>query len=151
MLAVVAGAVTGVQPALNGQVAAATEEPLVGAFVNFVVGAIALSLALAFAYATGSRWGTVPPPWEEPVLWLGGLLGLAFIFGTTVVVGPLGVLLLSLLVTAGSLVGALVSDLVAPVPGVGVSPTLVVGVALTGLSAASAATRPRRTAGGGRA
>jgi transporter family-2 protein len=135
---------------LNGQVAVATDEPLVGAFVNFVTGAVALSVALVFAYATGSTWSALPAPWDEPVLWLGGVLGLAFILGTTIVVGPLGVLLLSLLVTAGSLVGALVSDLLAPVPGVGVSVTLILGVVLTGLSAGYAAGRSRRPAGVGR-
>ncbi len=149
-LALVAGAVTGVQPALNGQVAVATEEPLVGALVNFVVGGVALAVALTVAYATGSSWSALPAPWDKPVLWLGGLLGLAFILGTTIVVGPLGVLLLSLLVTAGSLVGALASDLLAPVPGVGVSLTLILGVAVTGLSAAYAAGRPRSPAGVGR-
>ena len=100
-LALLAGAGTGVQPALNGQVAARTGEPLVATVGNFVVGTAGLLVALGIEHALGHAWRTPPAPWESPVLWLGGAIGVAFILSAAIVVRPLGVLLLSLLSTGG--------------------------------------------------
>jgi transporter family-2 protein len=144
VLAVVAGGMTGVQPALNGQVGAKTGEPLVAVVVNFVGGTAALLLAFGIEHAFGHAWTAPPAPWHEPVLWLGGTIGVAFILSAVIVVRPLGVLMLSLLTTAGQLSGALLSDLFFPTPGTHVSWQLVTGVVLTGLAVAFAATRPRR-------
>ena len=143
LLALLAGAGTGVQPALNGQVAARTGEPLVATVVNFVVGTTGLVVALAVEHAIGHDWRPPPAPWESPVLWLGGAIGVAFILSAAIVVRPLGVLLLSLLSTAGQLTGSLVSDLVFPTPGTVVGWQLIAGVALTMVAVAFAAYRPR--------
>ncbi len=143
LLALLGGAGTGVQPALNGQIAARTGEPLVAAVVNFVVGTFALALALGVEQVSGHALVAPPPPWEQPALWLGGVIGVAFIFTAAVVVRPLGVLLLSLLVTAGQLAGSLASDLIAPTPGTVVSLHLILGVLMTGVAVAYAAYRPR--------
>jgi transporter family-2 protein len=144
VLAVVAGGLTGVQPALNGQIAAKTGEPLVATVVNFVGGTVGLLLALGVEHLVGHAWTAPPAPWREPVLWLGGSIGVAFILAAVIVVRPLGVLLLSLLTTAGQLTGALLSDLLFPTPGTHVSWQLVTGVVLTGAAVAFAAIRPRR-------
>ena len=144
VLAVVAGGMTGVQPALNGQVAAKTGEPLVATVVNFVGGTAGLLVALGIEHLAGHAWTAPPAPWREPVLWLGGSIGVAFILAAVIVVRPLGVLLLSLLTTAGQLTGALLSDLLFPTPGTHVSWQLVTGVVLTGVAVAFAAIRPRR-------
>lgn len=144
LLALVAGAGTGVQPALNGQVAARTGEPLVATVVNFVVGTAALGVAVVVEHVVGHRWASPPPPWEQPLLWLGGAIGVAFILSAAIVVRPLGVLLLSLLSTFGQLTGSLVSDLLLPTPGTVVTWQLVTGVLLTGGAVAWAAYRPRR-------
>jgi len=144
VLAVVAGAMTGVQPALNGQIAAKTGEPLVATVVNFVGGTVGLFVALAIEHLAGHASIAPPAPWREPVLWLGGSIGVAFILAAVIVVRPLGVLLLSLLTTAGQLTGALLSDLLFPTPGTHVSWQLVTGVILTGVAVAFAAIRPRR-------
>jgi transporter family-2 protein len=143
VLALLAGAGTGVQPALNGQVAARTGEPLVATVVNFVVGTAVLLLALGVEHLVGHDWTPPPAPWEEPVLWLGGPIGVAFILTAAVVVRPLGVLLLSLLSTSGQLTGALVADVVAPTPGTVLTWQLVVGVLLTMAAVALAAVRRR--------
>jgi transporter family-2 protein len=135
---------TGVQPALNGQVAVKTGEPLVATVVNFVGGTTGLVLALGVEHLAGHAWTAPPAPWHEPVLWLGGSIGVAFIVGAVIVVRPLGVLLLSLLTTAGQLTGALVSDVLFPTPGTHVSWQLVAGVVLTGCAVAFAATGARR-------
>ena len=95
VLALVAGAMTGVQPALNGQVGAKTGEPLVATVVNFVGGTAGLALALAIEHLAGHAWTAPPAPWSQPVLWLGGTIGVAFILAAVIVVRPLGVLLLS--------------------------------------------------------
>ncbi len=143
LLAVLAGAGTGVQPALNGQVAVRTGEPLVATVGNFVIGTAGLVVAVAVEHLIGHRWRLPPAPWESPVLWLGGAIGATFILVAAIVVRPLGVLLLSLLSTAGQLIGSLVSDLAFPTPGTVVGWQLVTGVLLTGAAVAYAAHRPR--------
>lgn len=143
VLSLVAGAMTGVQPALNGQVGAKTGEPLVATVVNFVGGTAGLLLALAVEHLAGHPWAAPPAPWSQPVLWLGGTIGVAFILAAVIVVRPLGVLLLSLLTTAGQLTGALLADLLVPTPGTHVSWQLVTGVVLTAASVSLAAVRPR--------
>ena len=144
VLAVVAGGMTGVQPALNGQIGAKTGEPLVATVVNFVGGTAGLLVALGIEHLAGHAWTAPPAPWREPVLWLGGSIGVAFILSAVIVVRPLGVLLLSLLTTAGQLTGALLSDVLFPTSGTHLSWQLVTGVVLTAASVALAATRPRR-------
>ncbi len=143
VLAVVAGGMTGVQPALNGQIAAKTGEPLVATVVNFVGGTAGLLLALSIEHLAGHSWTAPPAPWREPVLWLGGTIGVAFILAAVIVVRPLGVLLLSLLTTAGQLTGALLSDVFFPTPGTVVGWQLVAGVVVTLASVILAATRSR--------
>lgn len=146
VLALVAGAATGVQPALNGQVAARTGEPLVATVGNFILGTIGLLVALGIEHLIGHEWAAPPAPWQDPVLWMAGLIGVIFIFTAAVVVRPLGVLLLSLLTTAGQLAGSLVADLVAPTPGTDVGWQLVLGVVLTLAAVSLAVSRPRSAA-----
>jgi transporter family-2 protein len=144
VLVLCAGAATAVQSAVNGQVAAKTGDPLAATSVNFAVGLTALLVALAVEHLAGHAWIAPPPPWEQPWLWLGGPVGVLFIASSTIVVKPLGVLLFGLLNIAGQLTGSLVSDLVFPTQGTVVSWQLLAGMALTAVSVALAATRPRR-------
>jgi transporter family-2 protein len=143
-LVLVAGAAVAVQPALNGQVALRIGDPLAATAVNFAVGLSALVVALGIEHVVGHYWSAPPAPWEQPLLWLGGPVGVLFIASATIVVKPLGVLLFGLLNIAGQLTGSLVSDLVFPTPGTVVGWQLLAGVALTGASVLLAATRPRR-------
>jgi len=144
VLVLLAGAAVAVQPALNGQVAARTGDPLAATAVNFAVGLSALVCALLVEHLVGHAWTAPPLPWEAPLLWLGGPVGVLFIASATIVVKPLGVLLFGLLNIAGQLTGSLVSDLVFPTSGTVVGWQLLAGVALTAASVALAATRPRR-------
>ncbi|MDA8434771.1 MAG: DMT family transporter [Actinomycetales bacterium] len=143
VLVLVAGAAVAIQPALNGQVALRTGDVLAATAVNFAVGLTALVVALAVEHLAGHAWTAPPPPWEEPLLWLGGPVGVLFIAVGSLVVRPLGVLLFGLLNIAGQLTGSLVSDLLFPTPGTVVGWQLLAGAALTGASVALAATRPR--------
>lgn len=143
VLSLVAGAAVAVQPALNGQVAARTGDPFTATVVNFTVGLAALLVAVGVEHLLGHAWTTPPWPWQAPLLWLGGPIGVVFIASASALVEPLGVLLFGLLNISGQLVGSLVSDLLFPTAGTVVGWPVVVGVVLTGLSVAVAAMPPR--------
>ena len=112
LLAVIAaGALVSLQVAFNGRVRQATGDATVAATVNFVVGAVALLVALAvvavFSHVRARHWPGLDHAW----LYLGGPIGASFVAVAAVVVRTLGVLRLGLAVTAGQLVGAIVLDL----------------------------------------
>ncbi len=108
-LCFIAGIGVAIQQAINGTVSRATREPIVAAWVNFVVGTAVLfagfGLALIF---TGGSISALPtsPLW----LYLGGFVGVTFIATAAWVVGKVGVLRLSVLAIAGQLSGSLVLD-----------------------------------------
>jgi len=146
VVTVAAGLASSFQQAVNAQIAVATKDPLVATFVNFVCGLTALMIALVIEHTIGGHAWTMPPaPWHQPIVWLGGPVGLLFIVTAAYFVAPLGVLLFSLLNIAGQLVGALVLDLIVPTPGTVVDSTLVVGMLLTLVAVAVASYRPRAT------
>ena len=133
VLTVTAGIAISVQQAVNGMVAMRTGDPVAATLVNFVVGLSALVAVLLVAHTVGDQpWVAPPAPWSQPLLWLGGSIGVAFVVTAARVVRPLGVLLFSLLSIAGQLTGSLVSDLLVPTAGTVVSWQLVAGVLLTG-------------------
>jgi transporter family-2 protein len=137
--AVVAGVGVALQQAANGQLARATGEPLVAGMINFMVGLTAL-LILAWVvtgFHTAHGWDA--PPLE----WIGGFIGATIATGSAILVSRLGVLGLTIAITAGQVAGALVIDLVAPVPGEGVTIETVVGVVLAFVAVALTA-RDRR-------
>ncbi len=118
LLAMVAGAMVAVQQGLNGRVAVIAGSPLPAALVNFIVGFAALLLVGGVIEAFDTQTFTPPPlPWQEPLLWLGGPIGVAFVVVAAFAVRGLGVLLFSLLTIVGQLVGGVLVDVVAPVSG----------------------------------
>lgn len=146
-LAVFAGAVVAFQAAFNGRVSVATGQPTVAGLVNFVVGLTALLLIFAIQRAVrGDVFHALPDPTSRPWLYCGGLMGLIFVVGSAWAVRALGVLLLALLVIAGSLVGAVAVDLVAPTSGGHFSLNVVVGVVMTLVAVALASVRTRAKA-----
>ncbi|MBF6214222.1 DMT family transporter [Nocardia puris] len=98
------------QQAVNGRVGAAGG-PFSAALVNFTVGLIALVLieSALLAYTGG-----LPAFPTEPWLYLGGLIGVAFIALAALTVRWIGVLLLGLTSVAGQLATALTLDLLTP-------------------------------------
>ena len=106
------GAWSSAQQALNGRVQRATGEPLLAAWVNFAVGTTGLLVPLAAVAATGHGPADPWPP--APWLYVGGLLGIAYIAVATRVVHPLGVLRLGLLSVAGQLAASVLLDLAGP-------------------------------------
>ncbi|MGK8521424.1 DMT family transporter [Nocardia asteroides] len=123
------------QQAVNGKVGAVGGS-LSAAMVNFCVGSAAL-LAIA-SVVIASTGGPAEIP-TEPWLYLGGLIGVAFIALAALTVRWIGVLLLGLTSVAGQLLVSLALDVLTPTSA-GLSVTAVVGCVLT-LVAVAVATR----------
>jgi uncharacterized membrane protein YdcZ (DUF606 family) len=78
--------------AINGMVAEATDDGLVPVVLNLALGILVLLVALPIAHAiAGAGYLAPPPPWEQPLLWLGGPLGVGFLLLSAIVIRPLGV------------------------------------------------------------
>lgn len=144
VLALAAGAAGAFQVALNGRVATATGQASVAALANFAVGLVALLLVLVIERVVDSDdVGTLQPVADHPWLLVGGLMGVLFVVGSAWAVHALGVLLLSLVTLAGTLIGAVAVDLVVPTEGAAVTVQLLAGIALTAASVALAVLRRR--------
>jgi transporter family-2 protein len=144
LLALAAGGAGSVQVALNGRVSVATGQPTVAALVNFAVGLSVLLVILLVQRAAGrGAVGSLAPLHEEPWLLVGGAMGVLFVVSSAWAVRALGVLLLSLVVLAGTLIGAVAVDLAVPTEGAAVTLNLLAGIALTCLSVGVAVLRRR--------
>lgn len=138
LLVVVAGFLIALQQAVNGRVRAATGDAFVATLVNFCVGTAALLVGLlvhvALAGVPESDWPGPTQAW----LYAGGAIGVFFIAVAAAVVRVLGVLRLGLASVAGQLVGAVLLDATAPLPGAGVEALTVLAAALTVVAVAVA-------------
>jgi transporter family-2 protein len=134
-LAVLAGVLVSGQQAVNGRVSVASGSPLAAAWINFAVGTLALGVAAAFR--TGSQ-GSLP--WDQWWLLLGGPIGALYVVVTAAIVRILGVLMLSLTLIAGQLVGAVALDAFAP-SGRDLTTATYVGAVLTLLAVVLASSR----------
>lgn len=149
-LVAVTGGFTALQAAVNGQVMVRSHDTFVASWVNFTVGLAALVIGWAVLHlpdALADRpatWSMPPPPWENPVVWLGGFIGVAFIAVTAQIVRVLGVLLLGLGNVVGQLTGALALDAFAPVGDARITTGLVVGSLITMVAVGIGATQRRR-------
>ena len=113
ILPLIAGFLNAIQQGGNGRLGAAVGSGVTSTFVNFVMGTAGLVIAfLIHAAVGGTSWPTVYP--SDWWLYLGGVLGVAFIFGLATAVRVTGVLILGLCTVAGQLTGALVLDLALP-------------------------------------
>jgi bacterial/archaeal transporter family-2 protein len=139
VLPLLAGASSAWQTAMNGRVRQASGGVLATTFINFTTGGLALVAAFLFA---GLPFAPLPPQWW---LYLGGVLGITFISIAAAIVRVIGVLLLSLAMIAGQIVGALAID--AFVPGGAGTPTAwtLAGAMLTLVAVAIAAWPTRRS------
>ena len=126
-LPVVAGVFVAVQQAINGHVGKASGSALTAALINFTVGTVVLVLAWLISLIV--RGGPAAAP-ENPVLYLGGLVGIAFIALASLVVRWTGVLLLGLSAIAGQLIGSVLLDVFLPAAGRPLSITTLSATAL---------------------
>ncbi|MDO7867517.1 DMT family transporter [Nocardioides jiangxiensis] len=102
LLAFAAGAGSAVQQALNGRVSAYVG-PWVTTLNNFIVGSAGLVVAFALSLLVHGRLDTLPHTWW---LYLGGAIGVTFIWLAALLVRVHGVLVLGLSMIAGQIIGA---------------------------------------------
>lgn len=140
--AIAAGFLLGVQQALNGATSAASGSPLAATWLNFLVGSFFLATAWgATAVARGLPGRSLP---DDPWVYLGGLCGVAFIGASAHLVRRLGVLVLTMALIAGQLVGSLTLDFAVPAGDDGPSLLTILAALLTFAAVAIAARRSAR-------
>lgn len=128
------------QQAVNGRVGVAGG-PVVATSINFAVGTVALIIASGVSILLRGWPDRLP---SQPVLYLGGVIGVIFIASAALIVRWVGVLLLGMTSIAGQLTGAVLVELVVPTDA-GLSLIKILGCALT-LVGVIIAVRPRRRA-----
>lgn len=131
------------QQATNGRLRQRVGTPLTATLVNFIGGTVLLVIAAAVHVAIVGFPPALP---GDPWLYLGGIIGVTYIFLSAALVAHTGVLLLGLGAVAGQLVTAFALDAAWPAeagPGWAVELTMV-GVAAVGVVVAAAPWRRRR-------
>ena len=129
-LAGLAGAIVGVQRAMNGLINEHSGQSFTTSLLNFIMGSSVLGVALLIAVAIGKVEFVALPagPWW---IYMGGTIGVIYIAFTSTIVQHLGVLTFTLFSTGGQLIGALLIDIYSPTKGVSVSAYLVSGIVMT--------------------
>jgi transporter family-2 protein len=126
----IAGAIVGVQRALNGQINEYSHQSFTTSLLNFITGTSFLMILIAIGLVIG-RNELSPLPSNPWWIYTGGVIGVIYIAFTSTIVQHLGVLTFTLFSVGGQLVGSLVIDLVSPTKGVSVSAYLVTGIFMT--------------------
>ena len=130
VLGCIAGAIVGVQRALNGQINEHSHQSFTTSLLNFIMGTIFLVIFLSMLIAVGPT-ELVPLPAGPWWIYTGGVIGVIYIAFTSTIVQHLGVLTFTLFSVGGQLVGSLLIDFYSPTEGVQVSVYLVTGIILT--------------------
>jgi transporter family-2 protein len=130
MMGCVAGAIVGVQRALNGQINEHSHQSFTTSFLNFTMGTTFLLIFLTILVAVGPT-EFVPLPSGPWWIYTGGVIGVIYIAFTSTIVQHLGVLTFTLFSVGGQLIGSLLIDLYSPTDGVNVSVYLVSGIVMT--------------------
>jgi len=126
----IAGAIVGVQRALNGQINEHSQQSFTTSLLNFMTGTAFLLVLIIIGMILGRNQLSPLPsgPWW---IYTGGVIGVIYIAFTSTIVQHLGVLTFTLFSVGGQLVGSLIIDLVSPTDGVSVSAFLVTGIVMT--------------------
>jgi transporter family-2 protein len=129
-LAGLAGAIVGIQRALNGKINIYSGQHWTTSLLNFIMGTAFLLLLTAILIPMNKyEISSLPTtPWW---VYTAGVLGVIYIAYSATIVQHLGVLAWTLLSVGGNLFGALIIDLIAPIHGVTVSIWLVAGICLS--------------------
>lgn len=129
-LGCLAGAIVGVQRALNGQINEHSNQSFTTSLLNFIMGTGFLIILLAVSLlANWSELSVLPAgPWW---IYTGGVIGVIYIAFTSTIVQHLGVLTFTLFSVGGQLVGSLLIDLISPTAGVDISAYLITGIVMT--------------------
>ena len=126
----VAGAIVGVQRAMNGQINEYSHQSFTTSLLNFIMGTSFLVIFLGILVLANSE-DLVPLPAGPWWIYTGGVIGVIYIAFTSTIVQHLGVLTFTLFSVGGQLIGSLLIDLYSPTDGVHVSAYLVTGIAMT--------------------
>ena len=126
----VAGAIVGVQRAMNGQINEHSHQSFTTSLLNFIMGTTFLVIFLSILVLINSE-ELVPLPAGPWWIYTGGIIGVIYIAFTSTIVQHLGVLTFTLFSVGGQLVGSLLIDLYSPTDGVQISMYLVTGIAMT--------------------
>ena len=130
VLGCIAGAVVGVQRALNGQINEHSHQSFSTSLLNFITGTSLLVILILGGVLIG-KIELVPLPAGPWWIYTGGTIGIIYIAFTSTIVQHLGVLTFTLFSVGGQLVASLVIDLISPTNGVNVSAYLVTGIVMT--------------------
>ena len=130
VLGCIAGAVVGVQRALNGQINEHSHQSFTTSLLNFITGTSLLVILILGGVLLG-KIELVPLPTGPWWIYTGGTIGVIYIAFTSTIVQHLGVLTFTLFSVGGQLVASLVIDLISPTNGVDVSAYLVTGIVMT--------------------
>ena len=130
VLGCIAGAVVGVQRALNGQINEHSHQSFATSLLNFITGTSLLVILILGGVLIG-KIELVPLPMGPWWIYTGGTIGVIYIAFTSTIVQHLGVLTFTLFSVGGQLVGSLVIDLISPTNGVNISAYLVTGIVIT--------------------
>ena len=125
-----AGAIVGVQRAMNGQINQSTNQSFATSWLNFIMGTTFLVIFLAIGVLI-NRAEVVSLPAGPWWMYTGGTIGVIYIAFTSTIVQHLGVLTFTLISVGGQLVGSLLIDLYSPTQGAQVSTYLVTGILMT--------------------
>ncbi|MFM2128154.1 MAG: hypothetical protein RIQ86_667, partial [Actinomycetota bacterium] len=129
-LAGFAGAIVGIQRALNGKINIYSGQHWTTSLLNFIMGTTFLLLLTALLLPA-DRYELQPLPSTPWWIYTGGVLGVIYIAYSASIVQQLGVLASTLLSVGGNLFGALLIDWLFPAAGVKVSIWLVSGICLS--------------------
>jgi len=126
----IAGAIVGIQRALNGQINEYSKQSFTTSLLNFMTGTAFLLVLIVAGLILGKNDLSPLPsgPWW---IYTGGVIGVIYIAFTSTIVQHLGVLTFTLFSVGGQLVGSLIIDLVSPTEGVSVSAYLITGIVMT--------------------
>ena len=130
VLAGLAGAIVGIQRALNGKINIYSGQHWTTSLLNFIMGTSFL-LILTAILIPANRYEFQPLPSGPWWIYTGGVLGIIYIAYSATIVQQLGVLASTLLSVGGNLFGALLIDWLAPVHGVRISGWLIAGICLS--------------------
>jgi transporter family-2 protein len=125
-----AGAIVGLQRALNGQINESSRQSFATSWLNFIMGTTFLVIFLAIGVLI-NRVELVALPSGPWWMYMGGTIGVVYIAFTSTIVQHLGVLTFTLISVGGQLVGSLLIDLYSPTQGVQISAYLVTGIVMT--------------------
>ncbi|WP_295821816.1 DMT family transporter [uncultured Microbacterium sp.] len=139
----IAGAGVAWQQGTNGRLRVRVESPLTATLVNFVGGTVVLLIAAGVHLGLVGAPRTIP---TEPWLYLGGAVGVLYIFLSSVVVRRTGVLLLGLGSVVGLLTTSVLLDALWPAPAAPSTAValLAAAVAIAGVAVAAVPWRRRR-------